>query len=309
MANFFSKIKQGLGKTRHQVFDKITRAISAKSTIDDELLEEIEEILISGDVGVEATMHILERVQERVRKEKYTHPDELFSILKEEIRNVFATPFVLEKDLPFKPYVILVVGVNGTGKTTTIAKLARRFKNAGNRVILGAADTFRAAAIDQLEEWARRIGVEIVKHQPGSDPGAVAYDAVNAGVARGADVVILDTAGRLHTKVNLMEELKKVKRVIQKVIPEAPHEVYLVLDGTVGQNALSQARQFINAVGVTGIIMTKLDGTAKGGSLIGIAHQLKLPVKYIGVGEDMDDLELFDPQVFVDSLLGKEETV
>ncbi len=309
MANFFSKIKQGLGKTRHQVFDKITRAISAKSTIDDELLEEIEEILISGDVGVEATMHILERVQERVRKEKYTHPDELFSILKEEIRNVFATPFVLEKDLPFKPYVILVVGVNGTGKTTTIAKLARRFKNAGNRVILGAADTFRAAAIDQLEEWARRIGVEIVKHQPGSDPGAVAYDAVKAGVARGADVVILDTAGRLHTKVNLMEELKKVKRVIQKVIPEAPHEVYLVLDGTVGQNALSQARQFINAVGVTGIIMTKLDGTAKGGSLIGIAHQLKLPVKYIGVGEDMDDLELFDPQVFVDSLLGKEETV
>ncbi len=309
MANFFSKIKQGLGKTRHQVFDKITRAISAKSTIDDELLEEIEEILISGDVGVEATMHILERVQERVRKEKYTHPDELFSILKEEIRNVFATPFVLEKDLPFKPYVILVVGVNGTGKTTTIAKLARRFKNAGNRVILGAADTFRAAAIDQLEEWARRIGVEIVKHQPGSDPGAVAYDAVNAGVARGADVVILDTAGRLHTKVNLMEELKKVKRVIQKVIPEAPHEVYLVLDGTVGQNALSQARQFINAVGVTGIIMTKLDGTAKGGSLIGIAHQLKLPVKYIGVGEGMDDLELFDPQVFVDSLLGKEETV
>ena len=309
MANFFSKIKQGLGKTRHQVFDKITRAISAKSTIDDELLEEIEEILISGDVGVEATMHILERVQERVRKEKYTHPDELFSILKEEIRNVFATPFVLEKDLPFKPYVILVVGVNGTGKTTTIAKLARRFKNAGNRVILGAADTFRAAAIDQLEEWARRIGVEIVKHQPGSDPGAVAYDAVNAGVARGADVVILDTAGRLHTKVNLMEELKKVKRVIQKVIPEAPHEVYLVLDGTVGQNALSQARQFINAVGVTGIIMTKLDGTAKGGSLIGIAHQLKLPVKYIGVGEGMDDLELFDPQVFVNSLLGKEETV
>jgi len=309
MANFFSKIKQGLGKTRHQVFDKITRAISAKSTIDDELLEEIEEILISGDVGVEATMHILERVQERVRKEKYTHPDELFSILKEEIRNVFAAPFVLEKDLPFKPYVILVVGVNGTGKTTTIAKLARRFTNAGNRVILGAADTFRAAAIDQLEEWARRIGVEIVKHQPGSDPGAVAYDAVKAGVARGADVVILDTAGRLHTKVNLMEELKKVKRVIQKVIPEAPHEVYLVLDGTVGQNALSQARQFINAVGVTGIIMTKLDGTAKGGSLIGIAHQLKLPVKYIGVGEGMDDLELFDPQVFVDSLLGKEETV
>ncbi len=309
MASIFSKLKKGLGKTRSQVFDKINRVIAAKSTIDEDLLEEIEEILISGDVGVEATMAILERVQQRVRKEKFTKPEELYDILKDEIRNIFAAPFVVENHLPFKPYVILVVGVNGTGKTTTIAKLAKRFKDAGNRVLLGAADTFRAAAIEQLEEWARRLDVEIIKHQPGSDPGAVAYDTVKAGVARGADVVILDTAGRLHTKVNLMEELKKIKRVIQKVIPEAPHDVYLVLDGTVGQNALSQARQFINAVGVTGIIMTKLDGTAKGGSLIGIAHQLKLPVKYIGVGEGMDDLEIFDPQAFVEGLLGKEETV
>ncbi|NOX38535.1 MAG: signal recognition particle-docking protein FtsY [Calditrichaeota bacterium] len=306
MAAFLDKLRKGLARTKSQVFDRISRVIVARSRIDDELLEEIEEILISGDVGVETTLAILERVQQRVKKERYEDPRELFRILKEEIIRIFPPVNVPEETLPAKPFVILVVGVNGTGKTTSIAKLAHRFQQRGKRVVLGAADTFRAAAIEQLEVWARRLGADIVKHQSGADPGAVAYDTVQAAIARNADVAILDTAGRLHTKVNLMEELKKIKRVIQKVLPEAPHQVLLVLDGTVGQNALNQARNFVDAVGVTGIILTKLDGTAKGGSVIGIAHQLGIPIHYVGLGEQMEDLEVFDPQTFVDGLFETE---
>lgn len=311
MAAFFSKIRQGISKTREQVFNRITHAISLKSKIDDELLEEIEEILISGDVGVETTMEVIDRIKSRVKKEKFENAQDLFQLLKDEIIRIFPSDSKQKEaeSASSAPYVILVVGVNGTGKTTFIAKLAKKYQTDGKDVLLVAGDTFRAAAIEQLQEWANRIDVEVIKHQMGADPGAVVFDALNAAKARGKNMIIVDTAGRLHTKVNLMEELKKIKRVMQRVIPDAPHEILLVLDATTGQNAINQARQFIEAVGITGIALTKLDGTAKGGATIGIAHQLGIPVDYIGVGETIDDLEIFDPKLFVDGLFESEKTI
>jgi fused signal recognition particle receptor len=300
--NFLSKIKSGLKRTREQVFDQITDIIHYARTIDDDLLEEIEDLLISGDVGVETTGEIIEHVKKQVKRKNYESADDLFQILKEEITGLFVPS---GKDYPFseeKPQVIFVVGVNGTGKTTSIAKLAWRFKQDGKDVLLVAADTFRAAAIEQLQIWADRAGTDLIKHQDGADPGAVVFDALNAAKSRQKDVVIIDTAGRLHTKVNLMEELKKMKRVIQKIMPNAPHRCLLVLDATIGQNAISQAKQFIEAIGVDGIILAKLDGTAKGGAVIGISHLLNLPVEYVGLGEKIDDLEPFDPKLYVEGL-------
>ena len=302
MASLFSKIRQGIAKTKTQVFDRIQHVVNAKRKIDDEMLEEIEEILISGDVGVETALHIIETVKRRVKKERYEEPEELYRILQEEIAAVFPASVFRDEQLSERPFVIMMIGVNGTGKTTSIAKLASRLKENGHSVLLAAGDTFRAAAIEQLEVWARRVGVEMIRHQAGSDPAAVVFDAVQAAKSRNADVILIDTAGRLHTKVNLMEELKKIDRVVKKVIPSAPHLRLLVLDGTTGQNALSQARQFIDAVGVDGIVLTKLDGTAKGGSIIGIAHQLGVPVEYIGVGEGIDDLQPFDPKLYARGL-------
>jgi fused signal recognition particle receptor len=312
MAAFFSKIRRGISKTRDQVFNRISLAISLKSKIDEELLEEIEEILISGDVGVETTMEIMDRIKSSVKKEKYENAQDLFQLLKDEIIRIFpanSDPNEAVQVRQVVPYVILVVGVNGTGKTTFIAKLARKYQADGKAVLLVAGDTFRAAAIEQLQEWADRINVEVIKHQMGADPGAVVFDALNAAKARKKDIIIVDTAGRLHTKVNLMEELKKIKRVMQRAIPDAPHEAILVLDATTGQNSISQAKQFIESVGISGIALTKLDGTAKGGATIGIAHQLGLPVQYIGVGESIDDLEIFDPKLFVDGLFETENTI
>jgi fused signal recognition particle receptor len=291
MVSVFDKIKKGISKTKSQVFDRVTYAIKAKKRIDDELLEDIEEILISGDVGVETTLHIIDEVKRRVKKERYEDSDDLLKILKEEVAAVFPESKFQRSNLLPNPYIILVVGVNGTGKTTSIAKLANRFQQEGKRVLLAAADTFRAAAIEQLQEWANRINVEIIKHQSGSDPGAVVFDALQAAHSRQAEVIIIDTAGRLHTKVNLMEELKKIRRVIQKVFPDAPHLSLLVIDATTGQNAVNQARQFIDSVEVNGIVLTKLDGTAKGGAIIGIAHQLNLPVEYVGVGETLNFMQ------------------
>lgn len=302
MATIFKKLKKGISKTKSQVFDKINRAVKYHKKIDEDLLEEIEEILISGDVGVETTMEIIDRVRKRVKKERYEDSEDLIRVLKEEIIRLFPKTDFGEEDLRFRPYVILVVGVNGTGKTTSIAKLAYRFRNKGKKVLLAAADTFRAAAIEQLQVWADRLNVDMIKHQGGADPAAVVFDAIHAARARGADVLIIDTAGRLHTKVNLMEELKKVNRVIKKAMPDAPHQTLLVLDATTGQNAISQARQFVEATGVTGIILAKLDGTAKGGAILGICHQLALPVLYVGVGEGLEDMELFDPVEFVEGL-------
>ncbi len=302
MASLFDKLKKGISKTKTQVFDRVSYAIRAKKKIDEDLLEEIEEILISGDVGVEATRHIIEEVKKRVKRERYEDSEDLFRILKEEVANAFPRDDFRETHLPANPYIILIVGVNGTGKTTSIAKLANRFQQQGKKVLLAAGDTFRAAAIEQLQEWADRVQVELVKHQSGSDPAAVVFDALQAARSRGAEVIIIDTAGRLHTKVNLMEELKKIRRVIQKVVPQAPHLSLLVLDATTGQNALNQARQFIDSAGVNGIVLTKLDGTAKGGAIIGIAHELKIPVRYVGVGEAMDDLQPFDPQLYAEGL-------
>ncbi len=299
--NFLSKIKKGLQKTREQVFGQIQTTIFAARKIDDELLEEIEDLLISGDVGVDTTMEIIDRLKRRVKREKFENNEQLLEILKDEIAGMFASDAVSPAPTP-QPLVILIVGVNGTGKTTSIGKLAWRYRNEGKSVMVVAADTFRAAAIEQLQIWAERSGADFIRHQSGADPAAVIFDALQAARARGRDVVIIDTAGRLHTKVNLMEELKKIHRVIKKVIPEAPHQSLLVLDATVGQNALSQARQFIEAVGINGIILTKLDGTAKGGAIIGISHQLNIPVKYVGLGEKIEDLEPFDPRAFVDGL-------
>lgn len=299
--NFLSKIKKGLQKTREQVFGQIQTTIFAARKIDDELLEEIEDLLISGDVGVDTTMEIIDRLKRRVKREKFENNEQLLELLKEEIAGMFASDTASPAPTP-QPLVILIVGVNGTGKTTSIGKLAWRYRNEGKSVMVVAADTFRAAAIEQLQIWAERSGADFIRHQSGADPAAVIFDALQAARARGRDVVIIDTAGRLHTKVNLMEELKKIHRVIKKVIPEAPHQSLLVLDATVGQNALSQARQFIEAVGINGIILTKLDGTAKGGAIIGISHQLNIPVKYVGLGEKIEDLEPFDPRAFVDGL-------
>ena len=297
----------GLEKTKESFFGKLTRAIAGKNKVDDELLDQLEEILITSDVGTETTIEIIERIEKRVARDKYVSTSELHTILKEEIAalltqsgNEDAEGFNIPSDK--KPYVIMVVGVNGVGKTTTIGKLAYQFKQAGLKVMLGAADTFRAAAIEQLVIWGERVGVPVVKQQMGSDPASVAYDTVNSAKANGADVVIIDTAGRLHNKVGLMNELTKIKKVMQKVVPGAPDEVLLVLDGSTGQNAFEQAKQFIKATEVTSLAITKLDGTAKGGVVIGISHQLNVPVKYIGLGEKMTDLQPFNRREFVESL-------
>ncbi len=316
--NIFGKKQQqeslnhGLEKTREGFFSKITKAIAGKSTVDEEVLDDLENALVSADVGVETTVKIIEQIEKRVAKDKYLNTSELNNILKEEIQNMLvAAPqdsSYVNYELPtgHKPHIILVVGVNGVGKTTTIGKLAHNFKLAGKSVLLGAADTFRAAAVDQLTIWSERAGVPIVKKEMGSDPAAVAFDTVNSGVAKNVDVIIIDTAGRLHNKAYLMDELTKIKRVIQKVLPDAPHEVMLVLDGSTGQNALEQAKHFTAATDVTALTITKLDGTAKGGVVLAIANQFKIPVKFIGVGEKAEDLLVFDKQDFVDSLFSHE---
>src|SRR5574344_1261251 len=298
---------KGLEKTKQSVFDKLARAVAGKSKVDDDVLDNLEEVLITSDVGVDTTLKIIRRIEERVAKDKYVSTSELNGILRDEIASLLAennTDDIDSWDLPtdHKPYVILVVGVNGVGKTTTIGKLAWQFKEAGKKVYLGAADTFRAAAVEQLVIWGERVGVPVIKQQMGSDPASVAYDTLNSAVAQGADVVLIDTAGRLHNKPNLMAELAKIKRVMQKIVPEAPHEVMLVLDGSTGQNAYEQARQFVKVTDVTALAITKLDGTAKGGVVIGISHSLKVPVKYIGLGEKMTDLQAFDAKDFVESL-------
>ncbi|MGI5914051.1 MAG: signal recognition particle-docking protein FtsY [Bacteroidales bacterium] len=299
-------LNKGLAKTRESVFSKLSRALIGKSTVDDEVLDNLEEVLISSDVGVDTTLKIIGRIEERVSKEKYLSTNELNVILKEEIMGLLSDssvdPDSFSADLPSKPYVIMVVGVNGVGKTTTIAKLAHQYKNGGKKVLLGAADTFRAAAIDQLQIWADRTGVEIVKQKMGSDPASVAYDTVKSAVSGGHDVVIIDTAGRLHNKINLMAELSKIKRVMEKVVTGAPQEVLLVLDGSTGQNAFEQTKQFTAATEITSLAVTKLDGTAKGGVVLGISDQFKVPVKYIGIGEKMDDLQIFNKNEFIDSL-------
>jgi fused signal recognition particle receptor len=310
--SFFGKkekedLDKGLQKTKESVFGKIARVIAGKSSVDDEVLDNLEEILISADVGVETTLRIIDRIQKRVAKDKYVGTSELNRILKEEIvalleENVNGTLEGFATEPASKPYVIMVVGVNGVGKTTTIGKLAHQFKAAGRKVVLGAADTFRAAAIDQLKIWAQRANVDIVAQAMGADPASVAFDTCNSAKAAGADIVIIDTAGRLHNKVNLMNELGKIKKVMQKVIPDAPHEVLLVLDASTGQNAFEQAKQFTAATEVNALALTKLDGTAKGGVVIGISDQFKIPVKYIGVGEKINQLQQFDRREFVDSL-------
>ena len=308
----FSKAKkesldQGLAKTKESVFKKLSRAVVGKSKVDDEVLDNLEEVLITSDVGVDTTLKIIQRIEERVGRDKYMGVDELNIILRDEIAALLEennTGDVEGFDFPKRsePYVIMVVGVNGVGKTTTIGKLAYNFKAAGKKVVLGAADTFRAAAVDQLQIWADRTGVPIVKQSMGADPASVAFDTVSSAKATGADVVIIDTAGRLHNKINLMNELSKIKSVMQKVIPSAPDEVLLILDGSTGQNAFEQAKQFTKATEVTAMALTKLDGTAKGGVVIGISDQFRIPVKYIGIGEKMEDLQIFRRQEFVDSL-------
>lgn len=303
-------LEQGLQKTKEGFFSKITKAIAGKSTVDEEVLDNLEEALVGADVGIETTVAIIERIEQRVAKDKYLNTAELNAILKSEVENVLVDSpqdtSYQNYELPagHKPHVILVVGVNGVGKTTTIGKLAHNFSLAGKSVLLGAADTFRAAAVDQLTIWSDRTGVPIVKKEMGSDPASVAYDTVISGVSRNSDVIIIDTAGRLHNKLHLMDELSKIKRVVQKVIPEAPHEVMLVLDGSTGQNALEQAKHFTAATDVTALTITKLDGTAKGGVVLAIAHQFKIPVKFIGVGEKATDLLVFNKKDFVDGLFG-----
>ena len=313
--DFFSKKKketldEGLSKTKESVFDKIARAVAGKSTVDEDVLDNLEEVLVTSDVGVETTLNIIERIEARVARDKYVSTAELNGILRDEIASLLTenntddtNGFELPTD--HKPYVILVVGVNGVGKTTTIGKLAYQFKQAGKKVYLGAADTFRAAAVEQIVIWGERIGVPVIKQQMGSDPAAVAYDAVSSAVANGADVVIIDTAGRLHNKIGLMNELTKIRNAVKKVVGTAPDDVLLVLDGSTGQNAFEQAKQFTKATEVTSMAITKLDGTAKGGVVIGISDQFKIPVKYIGLGEGMEDLQPFNRRAFVDSLFGE----
>ncbi|MCG7858171.1 signal recognition particle-docking protein FtsY [Flavihumibacter sp.] len=300
-------LDQGLQKTKESFLNKITKAVAGKTTVDEEVLDSLEEALVSADVGIDTTVQIIDRVEKRVARDKYLNTSELNGILQDEIRGVLvdapeSNSYSFQSALPSKPYVILVVGVNGVGKTTTIGKLAYNFKKAGKSVLLGAADTFRAAAVDQLTIWSERVGVPIVKQAMGSDPAAVAFDAVASGVSRETEVIIIDTAGRLHNKAHLMEELAKIRRSVQKVIPDAPHEVLLVLDGSTGQNALEQAKHFTATTDVTAIAITKLDGTAKGGVVLAIANQFKIPVKFIGMGEKMEDLLVFDKHEFVDSL-------
>ena len=312
---FFNKSKKetldkGLEKTKQSVFSKLTRAVAGKSKVDDEVLDNLEEILITSDVGVDTTLKIIERIEERVARDKYVSTGELNNILKDEIAALLSENNTQDNDnweLPEtgNPYVILVVGVNGVGKTTTIGKLAHQFKQAGKSVYLGAADTFRAAAVEQICIWGERVGVPVVKQQMGSDPASVAFDTLSSAKANGADVVIIDTAGRLHNKIGLMNELKKIKDVMKKVMPEAPNEVLLVLDGSTGQNAFEQSKQFSAVTNITALAITKLDGTAKGGVVIGISDQLKVPVKYIGLGEGMEDLQLFNRKHFVDSLFNE----
>lgn len=313
--SFFSKGKKetldkGLSKTKENVFSKITRAIAGKSKVDDEVLDNLEEVLITSDVGVDTTLKIISRIEERVAKDKYVTTGELTAILREEIASLLTEnhtedleSFTVPEDK--KPYVIMVVGVNGVGKTTTIGKLAYQFKKAGKKVYLGAADTFRAAAVEQLVIWSERVGVPIVKQKMGSDPASVAFDTLSSAKANGADVVIIDTAGRLHNKINLMNELTKIKNVMKKVVPDAPHEVLLVLDGSTGQNAFEQAKQFTAATEVNALAVTKLDGTAKGGVVIGISDHFRIPVKYIGLGEGIEDLQVFNRKEFVNSLFGE----
>ena len=313
--SFFSKEKKetldkGLSKTKENVFSKITRAIAGKSKVDDEVLDNLEEVLIASDVGVDTTLKIISRIEDRVARDKYVTTSELTAILREEIASLLTEnhtedleSFTVPEDK--KPYVIMVVGVNGVGKTTTIGKLAYQFKKAGKNVYLGAADTFRAAAVEQLVIWSERVGVPIVKQKMGSDPASVAFDTLSSAKANGADVVIIDTAGRLHNKINLMNELTKIKNVMKKVVPDAPHEVLLVLDGSTGQNAFEQAKQFTAATEVNALAVTKLDGTAKGGVVIGISDHFRIPVKYIGLGEGMEDLQVFNRKEFVNSLFGE----
>ena len=315
LSKFFSKEKKetldkGLDKTKQGVFAKLAHAVAGKSTIDDDVLDNLEEVFVTSDVGVATTLKILDRIQARVARDKYVGTGELNSMLCEEITkmlvdndNANREDFTVADDK--KPYVIMVVGVNGVGKTTTIGKLAHQFKKAGNKVVLGAADTYRAAADEQLEIWGQRVGVPVIKHKMGTDPASVAYDAVSSAKAQGADVVIIDTAGRLHNNVGLMNELTKIKNVMRKVVPDAPNEVLLVLDGSTGQNAFEQAKQFVAATEVNAMAVTKLDGTAKGGVVIGISDQFKIPVKYIGLGEGIDDLQIFRKEEFVKSLFGK----
>ena len=304
-------LDKGLEKTKESVFIKLSRAVAGKSKVDDEVLDKLEEVLVSSDVGVTTTLNIIERIEKRVLRDKYLNTSELNNILKEEIvalleKNQSGNEYDFSSPMNVKPYVIMVVGVNGAGKTTTIAKLAWQFKSAGKKVMVGAADTFRAAAIEQLQIWADRVGVPVIKQQMGSDPASVAYDTLRSAVASDIDIVIIDTAGRLHNKINLMTELSKIKRVMEKVVPEAPHEVLLVLDGSTGQNAFEQAKQFTVATDVTALAITKLDGTAKGGVVIGISDQFNIPVRYIGVGEKLEDLLIFNRFDFVDSLFRSE---
>jgi len=304
------KLDEGLEKSKQSFFEKLSRSVAGKSKVDDDVLDNLEEVLISSDVGVDTTLKIIKRIEERVARDKYLNTAELNTILREEIAGLLAENNSNNQrgyEIPQQdePYVIMVVGVNGVGKTTTIGKLAHQFKQNGKKVVLGAADTFRAAAVDQLVIWSERVGVPIVKQAMGSDPASVAFDTLQSAKAQGADVVLIDTAGRLHNKINLMNELSKIKRVMQKVYPNAPHEVLLVLDGSTGQNAFEQAKQFTQATEVTALAVTKLDGTAKGGVVIGISDQFQIPVKYIGVGEGMNDLQAFDKFEFVDSFFSK----
>ncbi|RPI18420.1 MAG: signal recognition particle-docking protein FtsY [Ignavibacteriae bacterium] len=303
---FFDKLKQGLQKTHDNIFNKVNKLVYAKSEVDDDFLEQLEEILLGSDVGVQTTEILIENLKKRVKTDKYEYSNELNTLLKDELKKVFSEGngqktqvFKITK----KPHVVMIVGVNGVGKTTSIGKLAHNYKNEGYSVMIAAADTFRAAANEQLETWAQRSGAEIIQLQQGSDPSAVVYNAINSAVANNHDVVIIDTAGRLHTKVNLMEELKKIKRVVQKILPEAPHETLLVIDATTGQNGLNQAKEFSKYIGLTGLILTKLDGTAKGGIVFRISNELKIPVKFIGVGEQINDLQVFDKESFVKALL------
>lgn len=312
--DFFSKQKKetldkGLEKTKESMFSKLSRVVAGKSKVDDDVLDDLEEVLITSDVGVNTTLKIIERIEKRVAKDKYINTDELNSILREEIAHLLTENNTTDTEgfsTPenYKPYVIMVVGVNGVGKTTTIGKLANQFKKSGKSVYLGAADTFRAAAVEQLVIWGERVGVPVVKQSMGADPASVAFDAISSAKANNADVVIIDTAGRLHNKIGLMNELSKIKGVMSKIVPGAPHEVLLVLDGSTGQNAFEQAKQFTAATDVTALAITKLDGTAKGGVVIGISDQFKIPVKYIGLGEGIDDLQVFQRKEFVDSLFG-----
>ena len=317
LLNFFSKNKEqqketldrGLEKTKESFFSKLTRAVAGKSKVDDDVLDDLEEVLVTSDVGVDTTLNIIRRIEARVERDKYVSTSELNAILRDEIASLLTENNTSDTEgfqIPEgkKPYVIMVVGVNGVGKTTTIGKLAWQFKQAGLKVMLGAADTFRAAAVEQIVIWGQRVGVPVVKQQMGSDPASVAFDTLSSAVANDVDVVLIDTAGRLHNKKGLMDELSKIKRVMQKVVPEAPHDVMLVLDGSTGQNAFEQAKQFTAATDVTSMAITKLDGTAKGGVVLGISDQFKIPVRYIGLGEGMEDLQPFNRKEFVDSLFG-----